>query len=231
MKVCNGWPDSQQERNALIPHPHAYNNQMECIASYYRVHVEMAWRDCNEATMRSEVIASKYGRTNPQRWLERGGIAPAMRWTSSSSNPQATIRTPKMIVKYYLEFYLHRTIIPSLIHLHDQASYAWIQTDTISIHTEEECRTLRRFHISFGGLTFNSHHPCGIHLHRIYRYQLPGTSVFIYRVITVQRISQWLDWYQQGIMIMLASLRGYLERINEALLKDLKDWSRGQVLG
>ena len=45
----------------------------------------------------------KYGCTNPRRRQYRDGIALAMRRTSSSSNPQLTIGTPKTILKYYQE--------------------------------------------------------------------------------------------------------------------------------
>jgi hypothetical protein len=38
MIPCTGWPHSYQEHNGLIPQLHEDNNQLGCVACYYRAH-------------------------------------------------------------------------------------------------------------------------------------------------------------------------------------------------
>ena len=60
-----------------------------------------SWCDRDNPIMSFVVIVSKYGHKGPRGQLWRDGIVPALRRTSSSSNPQSTFRTPKTILKYY----------------------------------------------------------------------------------------------------------------------------------
>ena len=121
--------------------------------------------------------------------------------TNSSSNPQSTSRTPKSILKYYQEFYLHFTTIPPLTHLLNQALYAWTAVDKTSICTPEEGQTIQRFNFSIGRATFNPHHPSGVLFHAFNRHRLPSTLVLLYRVVTIWRMFGRLVRLWQGLML------------------------------
>jgi len=151
-----------------------------------------------------------------------------MRRTCSSSNQQSTIRYTKDNLKIILTILSTNTFtITSIYHLHDQALYVWIQIDTHTIGAPEERRTLRWSCVGIGRATFNRHLACGVSLHGIPRYLLPGKAVPVYQVVTTQRNfrrGRFIDnWY---------FLR--LEPGSTVLLRNasvtLGNWSRGCVL-
>jgi len=109
--------------------------------------------------------------------------------------------------------------ITSLIHLRDNALYAWTQVDTISIHTPEEHRTLRRFYCSTALASFNPHLPCGLAFCHQYRYWLPRTSIRIYQVITIRRVFQGVVVSGRGLAFGLDARTGVWSRIDPRTLE------------
>jgi len=78
----------------------------------------------------------------------------------------------------------------TLIHLRDTALYAWTQVDTSSVRTPEEHQTFQQLTCSTGRATSNPHIPSGVHFCHLNQYRLPCASIYIYRVITLQRVSR-----------------------------------------
>jgi len=79
-----------------------------------------------------------------------------MRRTSSTSNfPQSMQKHQRQSYNIIMNSIQTIKEIPSLIHRRELALYAWTQVDIFSIHTPEECQTLRRFYCSTGRAVFN----------------------------------------------------------------------------
>jgi hypothetical protein len=135
-----------------------------------------------------------------------------------------------MILNLNWEFYQYFTIIRSVIHIGDCVLYVSVQTDTISIHTEDECWTLWRSHISVGRAAFHPHLYCRVQFHGIHWYQSPGTLVLTYWVHNFRRIFQKLGIFRNGLILYQNSRSNHWERIEARSLQPLEARSRGRVL-
>jgi len=108
----------------------------------------------------------------------------------------------------------------SLLHTRDLSLYAWEKVDTIGIRSAEESRVLRRSDLLFRSAAFNPYLGINHSLQAIRTYILSGTSVLVYRVITLRRILQRLFVSGQGVIYMQGRIINDWERIDWSALEE-----------
>jgi hypothetical protein len=84
-------------------------------------------------------------------------------------------RTPKTILKHYLEFYLFK--ITSLLHTGDWVIYAWTLIFTGRVSTPESCREFQHLAFQIGIAPINTHLHCSCSFLSTREYRLSGAAI------------------------------------------------------
>jgi len=137
------------------------------VASYHRALGERGW---DSAITPEE-----------ERGLYKPGVG-REKWRRSIHKISVQ-RTPKTIIKYYLEFYLFK--ITSLIHTQDWAVYACTSIYSSPVRVAEDYREFRQFAFRIGRAPFNPHLLCGFSFLSTRQYRLPGDEVSQHRPSTL----------------------------------------------
>jgi len=142
---------------------------------------------------------------------------------------QSTVNTeaPKTIIKYYLQFSL--ITMTFLIHLRDQVLHVWSQVDTIPGRNIEERRTRRQSDFAVGRSTFNPPICIGSTFRALQQYQLPGSGVLVYRVVTIRRILWKVAPWGRSVIFGLLLGSNCWERLSPVALGRLRP--RGWIFG
>ena len=146
----------------------------------------MVSSDCDKAMKSNGVVASKYGHTHPQRWLQRDRIALAMRTTSSHWNLQSTFRNTEDDRKILLQILSNKIFtITSLFHLRQYSWYVFEHVDKISICPPEDRPNFPQSRLLLQRAGFNPYLSHAFILNTYRGSLLRHTTVHIFRVVTL----------------------------------------------
>jgi len=156
--TCDGWPDFYQQCNAFKPH---------CRET-------ITW----ECRGKSSQGAMRSGWVNGITPEERAKAIKSQRCSKTSGDIIHMIcfqRTPKTILKYYLQFYLFK--ITSLNDTRDWALYAWTSLYSSWVRNVEGCRKFRQLAFRIARAPFNPQLWFNFSSLSDAEYRLPGAEI------------------------------------------------------
>jgi len=127
----------------------------------------------------------------PRQWEEQ----------SSSSNPQSVITSEEHLEILLRILSTKNFNITSLLHLREYSLYAFVQVDTVSLHTQTGCQNYWRSNTILQCSAFHPHLLSNFILRGYYRYSIWHLQVHHYRVVTLRRILRRATLDGRGVYV------------------------------